>query len=345
VTDQTKTNRPSAGAGNHIGRSFPGMANDIEAACPCPKAPCGLVIQDEITEACRQHHWSAAKTMRQSHPESECPGSSVAALATDQAAPVEPAPIPDPPTALRLRVLREIIGRISGTSTGDSATDEAGAATVLAVLRDLLAEVERDDAAVLPTPTDRAEWDALCRETDRLRKAGAELQDRAERIDAEVKRLTADRSVVLREAAVFAAGPQLGIHPDLDAVRLEIAEGLRRMAAEAGPADTVGQEDEARLARIREWVTSDVVTALTEFGNGYREAQRDIRDLIDGRPAAAEQPVTMHAIPLPGSNGISACCGRPPCEFVGERVTRDPALVTCSGHEQPAAGAQQPKEA
>jgi hypothetical protein len=59
----------------HVGRSFPGMRNDIEAACPCPKAPCGLVVQDEITEACGQHHWSAAKTMRQSHPADACPGS------------------------------------------------------------------------------------------------------------------------------------------------------------------------------------------------------------------------------------------------------------------------------
>lgn len=58
----------------HIGRSFPGMAADIEAACPCPKAPCGLVIQDEVTKACGQHHWSAAKTIRQSHSASECPG-------------------------------------------------------------------------------------------------------------------------------------------------------------------------------------------------------------------------------------------------------------------------------
>ncbi|MFF7631430.1 hypothetical protein [Streptomyces cyaneofuscatus] len=59
--------------GNHIGRSFPGMDPDIEAACPCAKAPCGLVVQDEVTKACDQHHWSAAKTMRQSHPAAECP--------------------------------------------------------------------------------------------------------------------------------------------------------------------------------------------------------------------------------------------------------------------------------
>ncbi|MGW7398050.1 hypothetical protein ACWGH7_16315 [Streptomyces cyaneofuscatus] len=64
---------PTPATGNHIGRSFPGIAADIEAACPCAKAPCGLVVQDEVTEACGQHHWSAAKTMRQSHPAAECP--------------------------------------------------------------------------------------------------------------------------------------------------------------------------------------------------------------------------------------------------------------------------------
>lgn len=67
-------NPPTAARSDHVGRSFPGMRNDIEAACPCPKAPCGLVVQDEITEACGQHHWSAAKTMRQSHPADACPG-------------------------------------------------------------------------------------------------------------------------------------------------------------------------------------------------------------------------------------------------------------------------------
>ena len=50
------------------------------------------------------------------------------------------------------------------------------------------------------------------------------------------------------------------------------------------------------------------------------------------------EAATVHAVPLPGSNGISSCCGRPPCEFVGERVTRDPAKVTCTG---PTAGVRQ----
>jgi hypothetical protein len=61
------------------------------------------------------------------------------------------------------------------------------------------------------------------------------------------------------------------------------------------------------------------------------------------KPAAVtDQPLVVHAIPEPGSNGISACCNRAPCEFVGERVTREPNEVTCPG---PAAVAQPDGEA
>jgi hypothetical protein len=55
------------------------------------------------------------------------------------------------------------------------------------------------------------------------------------------------------------------------------------------------------------------------------------------------KPVPVHAVPLPGSNGISSCCGRTPCEFVGERVTRNPDEVTCPAAL--AVGGAQPKEA
>ena len=65
----------SAPGGHHIGRSFPGMANHIEATCPCPKAPCGLVVEDEASEQCTEHHWTAAKTIRQSHPADHCTAS------------------------------------------------------------------------------------------------------------------------------------------------------------------------------------------------------------------------------------------------------------------------------
>ncbi|MEU2180257.1 hypothetical protein [Streptomyces thermolilacinus] len=56
---------------HHIGRSWTG--HEIEDNCPCPKAPCGLVPQDQVTETCREHHWSTAPTIRQSHPATHCP--------------------------------------------------------------------------------------------------------------------------------------------------------------------------------------------------------------------------------------------------------------------------------
>jgi hypothetical protein len=56
----------------HIGRSWTG--HDIEDTCPCPKAPCGLVPVDQASPDCGEHHWSAAKSIRQGHPADRCPG-------------------------------------------------------------------------------------------------------------------------------------------------------------------------------------------------------------------------------------------------------------------------------
>jgi hypothetical protein len=50
-----------------------------------------------------------------------------------------------------------------------------------------------------------------------------------------------------------------------------------------------------------------------------------------GQPETEPEAVVVHARPEPGDNGISRCCGRPPHEFVGERLTRDPDKVTCRG--------------
>jgi len=128
----------------------------------------------------------------------------------------------------------------------------------------------------------------------------------------------ADRAAVLREAAdrlesldpVDAA--LAGQHAWKDAADL-----LRRVAAESAPADT-GHAGETPQP----------------FGAD--------RDSNTNPKADSKAGTIVHAVPLPGSNGISTCCGRPPCEFVGERVTRDPGEVTCPGPEQPAA-AQQPE--
>jgi hypothetical protein len=76
-----------------------------------------------------------------------------------------------------------------------------------------------------------------------------------------------------------------------------------------------------------------------EFGSDDEAALQKLRRMAD-ETQPAEHAVAVHAIPLPGSNGISACCGRPPCEFVGERVTREPDKVTCPGPAVRQDGAQ-----
>jgi hypothetical protein len=67
-----------------------------------------------------------------------------------------------------------------------------------------------------------------------------------------------------------------------------LGEELDEAAATIAELTVKNGGQSAALGRVREWVTSDVVTATNEFGNGYREAQRDIRDLLDGRRMADE---------------------------------------------------------
>lgn len=55
----------------------------------------------------------------------------------------------------------------------------------------------------------------------------------------------------------------------------------RRLAGE-------GLAARAAVERVREWANGDVVTGRNEFGNGYREAMRDVRDLL---PSPAQRPI------------------------------------------------------
>lgn len=57
----------------HIGRSFAGPGH-IEATCPCPLEPCGLVDTEKAVDECDQHPPAACKTMRTGHPSEDCPG-------------------------------------------------------------------------------------------------------------------------------------------------------------------------------------------------------------------------------------------------------------------------------
>ena len=56
----------------HWGRSWTGHA--LEDACPCPKEPCGLVNTGTVLDECEQHNPLRAKSSRQGHPASDCPG-------------------------------------------------------------------------------------------------------------------------------------------------------------------------------------------------------------------------------------------------------------------------------
>jgi hypothetical protein len=55
-----------------MGRSW--STHLIEDECPCPKAPCGLVVQDTALDTCPEHATQEARTMRQGHPSEHCPG-------------------------------------------------------------------------------------------------------------------------------------------------------------------------------------------------------------------------------------------------------------------------------
>lgn len=56
----------------HLGRSW--FGHEIEDGCPCPKAPCGLVLGFGSVD-CPEHDPAYAKTMRQGHPSENCPAS------------------------------------------------------------------------------------------------------------------------------------------------------------------------------------------------------------------------------------------------------------------------------
>lgn len=58
----------------HMGRSFSGTR--LEDGCPCPKAPCGLVLANGlgVDPDCPEHSLAAGKTIRQTHRADACPG-------------------------------------------------------------------------------------------------------------------------------------------------------------------------------------------------------------------------------------------------------------------------------
>lgn len=96
------------------------------------------------------------------------------------------------------------------------------------------------------------------------------------------------------DCQVDAMGPS-PVHPDLVRVRIALPPGAgpdidaedgtdwAGLAALAQEQRERAEAAEAVLGRVREWIADQPVTAATPFGDGYREALRDIGDLI--RPA------------------------------------------------------------
>lgn len=99
-----------------------------------------------------------------------------------------PAPTGPAPTALRVQVLREILARIDGGSE-DSATDEVDAATVRAVLAEILTGMQQQPAIEAPSVVlgdlyrelaeEAAEWGGVITEHEFRRKASTVDRDAA----------------------------------------------------------------------------------------------------------------------------------------------------------------------
>lgn len=137
-----------------------------------------------------------------------------------------------------------------------------------------------------------------------LRKAGEDRHEAQALIDRHRAAVlpTTDRAATLTDAertmltyALNQAQLRLWRHGPASEEDQAALNSLRRMADEAQP-ETQADGSPAQLAKVVHWVTSRVVIAETEFGEGYRAAQRDIRDLINGRfdndawPAVVSEP-------------------------------------------------------
>lgn len=68
----------------HIGRSWHGTP--LEDECPCPKAPCGLVVMGTADPTCTEHPPERAKSMRRIHAADTCPAHTTAASAAETGA-------------------------------------------------------------------------------------------------------------------------------------------------------------------------------------------------------------------------------------------------------------------
>lgn len=92
--------------------------------------------------------------------------------------------------------------------------------------------------------------------------------------------MTDSRAMTLKDLLHLVDRARRGtiLPPELD----DLHAGITALHAKAKAAETT-------VDRVAQWTRDDVVTAATSFGDGYRECQRDIRDLLPAVIKAADR--------------------------------------------------------
>lgn len=151
-----------------------------------------------------------------------------------------------------------------------------------------------------------------------------------------------DRAAVLREAAerVLNADHLPFVSP---MGRKDVATLLRRMAETPAAVSAVpGQTDNETADEAR--CSCGGTFPLRHLHADTHQPAAFGAGLAEQSTPKADPKEVVHGCPPDGS-GLTPCCGRTPFELpLGDRISSE-APVTCPGPEQPAAGAQQPKEA
>ncbi|MFJ9101346.1 hypothetical protein ACIRJM_23095 [Streptomyces sp. NPDC102405] len=201
---------------------------------------------------------------------------------------------------------------------------------------------EAEDAVA---PVDRAAWDALCREAGRLRRASAEMVDRAERIEAQVRQLVGLRATVLREEAALirahcpdhldansAEGSWMNCHCD-------VADDMeRRMAAEAPATE---EQDAGHTCGNCDGIDPD--SCLMNPGRPKRPPMNPWRILGIGNCPTPESHNWGCGCPTDVAAAIASCPGR---EIDGPSPCRCPCegcKHNCAAH-QPEPAVVQPAQ-
>ncbi|MFE7954413.1 hypothetical protein [Streptomyces sp. NPDC057413] len=178
-----------------------------------------------------------------------------------------------------------------------------------------------------------APWEAIHERVAELRRVADEEHDTETQQPAPTSRLSGQHADALWDA-IAPPGPD---RPSYPVQHERVCRVVAAIIDELTPAP-VGPPDRATV--LREVAEQQEQTAVTDSIRRRRSiatARRlfavELRRMADEeQPATEARPeVPVHACPGPDDNGISPCCRRPPFEFRGERLTRDPAAVTCPG--------------